>query len=402
MKYHIKEIPGKVHDYNGDSHYARVFTDKEGKEWGLFMVADGLSGSNEILASHKTMRLLSELLEQKMYNQDTDIRDVFSHSIVSVNTSLKGARTTLDVMAVSKSSGYLAHVGDSQVYFVYDNHIKKMTVDECTSHMPTNYLGEEYVDRKHISERITLTTFDQSELPKRILLATDGLGSRVTSEELQRVLLFPYDDPRMILDDIGRIVYQPKVMLSRVSDEKLRKGLLYGYLDVSEKIPRKQLIDDAMALYLSGTNVDFVKKIDAELKFDDTTMVLVDLEDRVEHTLGGLRDQVRKSERNIPLYKQAITGKNNKIKNLNSDLTIARWDSFRLTFKNRCLKAELSAVKKERDAYHDAYTKIQNRADKIIREDQGLYNRICGWGYTWILDPVRKGGGWVLKKLSED
>lgn len=327
MKAYIKEIGGRVHPLNGDAHYAATIRDIHQNEWGLFMVADGLSGSNSTIASHLAVEHIGKKLSLVLETGSLeDYHALIKDAVLSAHDALKAVSalivpegkdsllhpttittcTTLDLVLLSKKSPnglYLAHLGDSKVYLIYDQGLKCLTPDEGhPTYGPTNYLGKAYIegDRRPIASRINIIEPYKRGLtrPKGILLATDGLNSRVTDGEIESACLklSPYYAPPQILEELGRAINLPRgKMLEYPAAEDIRREFLYGITDFQAEagLSKEELVGKILEAYVQRASEKLVKRIDeVHLKFDDATMVFVDLEDYLDNSLNRLKKYV--------------------------------------------------------------------------------------------------------------
>src|SRR3989338_7170004 len=131
-----REIPGRCHNRNEDSHYAGIISGKDGNQHGLFMIADGLSGYSGNTASHMAINEIKKYLEDKLPGND-DYAELMQRAAYDANTKLAKVgttRTTLDAVMYGPAGLFGIHLGDSRVYFVpkkeSGNKIEAVTRDE--------------------------------------------------------------------------------------------------------------------------------------------------------------------------------------------------------------------------------------------------------------------------------
>jgi len=327
MKAYIKEIPGRAHDHMEDSSLGTNFSSHLGN-WGLYMIADGLSGYNGTNASHSVMSEIKNYLEKTMtLNNQLPDDDMIHKAILKANEKLEKigtTRSTLDLVLTSDKKLYLSHLGDSRIYLIYDHKVELVTSDECLGGQPTNFLGSTYIDGKGepIEKRIKVRELygekrelhgEDYPLPKFIFLTTDGLTSRATNAEIEKVLLSlsQLPDPSLALDQFEEIVRSPREKLRELTEDTIVRKFLF---EIEEKYcqPKKskdELIDLILNNYTKNLDPELVGRLDRgtdtwALKFDDTTMVLVDLEDKVSKDLSELT-MLRNTE---PSLRQDLEG----------------------------------------------------------------------------------------------
>ncbi len=345
MKTYIKEIPGKAH-LNEDSHYSSIFKNVNGEEQGLFCIADGWSGFSGTIASHLALKNIRDYLEPKLWGaQEKDYLTMIQKAIISASSELEGLtgmRTTLDIIIISKENLHLAHLGDSTIYLVYNDHCQQITEHEEEGGIPTNCIGASRLDRTSLEDRINFASFDNQEktalgrfrtykrieiLPRFIFMTTDGLRSRATEEEIKETLLRcgKYDDPGGILEKFSEIVYCPRKKLLSYDSATLRRKILYGVKDfkVEENITGEELVEQILKGYLGSASEELCQKLNDFLKFDDTTMVLIDLQDSVKDNLDKLKRLDTKTIPGLEGYEEkskGLSAENASIRILNRGL----------------------------------------------------------------------------------
>ncbi|MEK6845284.1 MAG: PP2C family serine/threonine-protein phosphatase, partial [Nanoarchaeota archaeon] len=133
MKAYVKEIGGRVHPLNEDAHYAATIKDRNKNEWGLFMVADGLSTCNGTIASHLAVEHIGKKLVSALETENVeDYVSLIRNAVASANEALETVSalvlpdgkdssprpatittcTTLDLVLLSKDEPnqfYVAH-----------------------------------------------------------------------------------------------------------------------------------------------------------------------------------------------------------------------------------------------------------------------------------------------------
>lgn len=383
MRAYVKEVPGKVHNKTEDSHYEEVRRLSDGVEAGIFLVADGLSGYGGINASHITIRSLRDdlgkrLLSPSVRNIPRDDRiSMLRDSVITANeelVSIGGLYTTLDALAVVGNEAYIAHLGDSRIYAVSAADVRVITPDESSEGVPANYLGCYKINGVSIEERIRLSDIslgDSVSLGKDgsslfFLLATDGLHSRLSEFEIADVLLTlheRYINPKNVLDELARRVYYPECKLRELvgrDDDLVAK--LRAVLPAKEMVSPEEIVTETFRLYEERNN-DVVGVVDTAIRFDDTTLILVDLSDSVESQMRKLcsldKDVVPSLKQHLGEAEQAVQQKEKEIQRLQGD-----YDTLDQSYRKIC--DDLTSSRDERERLQrDFFAQRRDLQDEI-------------------------------------
>ncbi len=136
---YAKSDIGKVREMNQDYFYISQPLD----EIQLFIVADGMGGCNggEIaskLAVEKAKNYIENNFAQTEKDKDSIIQLIassmeYANMIVyeksKENTELEGMGTTLDICLIYNNKAYIGHIGDSRIYRIRKEFIRKLTQD---------------------------------------------------------------------------------------------------------------------------------------------------------------------------------------------------------------------------------------------------------------------------------
>ena len=173
----------------------------------LFIVADGMGGHNagEIASSEAILSFKEYCAKHPL--KKSEILDYLIDGCVFANNSVyemsaankrySGMGTTFTACVADRKRLYIAHIGDSRVYAIYENKIKQLTNDhsyvfemqrlgqmteeEARTHprrnMLTKVLG---VERDVTFDGLVADLTDV----KKVLLCTDGLTNMLTDDEL--------------------------------------------------------------------------------------------------------------------------------------------------------------------------------------------------------------------------
>ncbi|MCO4760631.1 MAG: cyclic nucleotide-binding domain-containing protein [Myxococcales bacterium] len=190
---------------------------------GVYVVADGLGGhAAGDLASRITVQSISGAavqlreLANKADRQGDEasrravfdkLQAVVEHANNEVFNSaradedLRGMMSTVSVAVLARSAAYVAHVGDSRIYLVRDNHMDLVTVDHTLAEeliragrmtreeLPT--FRYKNVVARAIGEKATVQVdllYVDLRTDDKILLCSDGLTDFVVESEILRTL----------------------------------------------------------------------------------------------------------------------------------------------------------------------------------------------------------------------
>ena len=139
MRILSKSDIGKAREMNQDSFYAA----KEEDEIKLFILADGMGGykGGEIASSLAT-NSAREYIERKfelIKHSDEEIMNLIKESMeyaneivydkAKANEELEQMGTTLEVCLLYNEKAYIGHIGDSRIYRIRKNIIRRITTD---------------------------------------------------------------------------------------------------------------------------------------------------------------------------------------------------------------------------------------------------------------------------------
>lgn len=326
MKIYVREeINRSQHDEKEDSYCTSSFRGKDGTDWNLFMIADGLSGHHGALASNVSVRVVRDSLTKTLQKEvGCSPTEALKKSLIEANAKLERfgtTYTTIDAVLLSQDNLYLAHMGDSRVYLGYGGRLEQVTVDEGDSSGPKNYIGCTYIANNslnittRVNQAVTELYSKGHAKPSEILLVTDGLMSRVTDEEINQIWAdthSKYYDPSNVLDRFVERIRRPQGKLSELVEDKIKR-IVGGTADfrLNPGDSKDQMIKRILDAYVRGEGEELrteeeskrleeywrreggsktlVSRIDNNLKYDDATMILVDLKDSVNVRLGELR-----------------------------------------------------------------------------------------------------------------
>lgn len=210
---------GKIRGANEDAFLtlkSLIGTQPEPVPVGLLIIADGMGGhAGGKEASSMAIRVASGILAREILlplleSQATavasrPIQEVLSEATVSANEAVSqtegDAGTTLTSVIVMGHSAYIAHVGDTRVYYLNSGELRQITqdhslvkrlvelgqisVEEAQHHPQRNFL---YRAVGQGPELTVDTYFQRLAESSYLLLCSDGLWNQVSDEEMVEVI----------------------------------------------------------------------------------------------------------------------------------------------------------------------------------------------------------------------
>ncbi len=203
---------GKVRKNNEDFYvYKKIDKDEH-----LFIVADGMGGhrAGDVASSLGTTTFVKEY--KKLRGKDNSISDSLNLSLQKANTSIlnkatkepekKGMGTTFSALVIKDMKGSIIHVGDSRIYLIRKNKIKRLTRDhtfvekmieegkikekDAKTHPHRNILYYSLGARDSLTPQL-IENFDIFE-KDAFLLCSDGLNSMVEDTSIKDYcILYP-------------------------------------------------------------------------------------------------------------------------------------------------------------------------------------------------------------------
>lgn len=174
----------------------------------IYIVADGMGGHNAgEIASLEACRIIeSYILHNEGYIDDIlrdavvkANRDIFVRA--AENSSLQGMGTTIDACVIKENILHIAHVGDSRVYILSKDGIRKVTRDHSVVGMMleegtiTEEEAKNHPQRNYITRAVGSTITVEVDIVSEelhdgewVLMCTDGLTNMVSKEVLHSVI----------------------------------------------------------------------------------------------------------------------------------------------------------------------------------------------------------------------
>ena len=181
---------GKAREMNQDC----LYIPKSEEDLNLYIVADGMGGyKGGEIASNLAIASSRNYIE----NNFADIKKD-RESIIKL---IQDVGTTLEICLIYGNKMYIGHVGDSRIYRIRKNIIRKLTRDhsyveklindgtitreEAQNHPKKNMLLKAVGISAFIEPDVTVKGFLKDDI---ILIATDGLTNMVPDEQIYKII----------------------------------------------------------------------------------------------------------------------------------------------------------------------------------------------------------------------
>lgn len=215
MEAFAKTDVGKARDMNQDYYYISP----ENEELKLYILADGMGGykGGEVaskLATSSTKNYIesnfSNIIKEKEEIQNL-IKNAMEYANMVVyekskeDEELDGMGTTLEVCLIYNNKVYIGHVGDSRIYRIRNDIMRKLTNDhsyveklvkdgtitkeEAVNHPKKNMLTKALGCTVFVEPDITVKGFIKDDI---ILMCSDGLTNMIKEEEIYNIIKEDY------------------------------------------------------------------------------------------------------------------------------------------------------------------------------------------------------------------
>ena len=204
---YAKSDVGKVREQNQDSYYISEPLDKVQ----LFIIADGMGGYNGgEIASSLAVQSAKNYIENNFESSDKDKESIiqlvasaleYANMVVyeksKENEELSEMGTTMDICLIYNNKAYSGHVGDSRVYRIRKEFIRKLTQDhsyvqklvkdgtitqeEAQHHPQKNMLMKALGCNAFVEPDVMIKGFQKDDI---LLMTTDGLTNLVSKDHL--------------------------------------------------------------------------------------------------------------------------------------------------------------------------------------------------------------------------
>ena len=212
IKAYAKTDVGKAGDLNEDSYY---ITTDQFQKLQLFILADGMGGCNAgDLASSLALMSAKSYIENNFENTPKDKENIcklvkssmeYANMVVHEksleNKNLDGMGTTLEVCLIYNNRVYIGHIGDSRVYRIRNDFIRKLTQDhsyvqklvqegtitkeEAEHHAKKNILMKALGCNAYVEPDVMVKGFQKGDI---LIICSDGLTNMVNIDDIYNIV----------------------------------------------------------------------------------------------------------------------------------------------------------------------------------------------------------------------
>ncbi len=230
MKVFATSDVGKAREINED-YFSISYNDDEIQ---LFILADGMGGynggevasklavttaKNYIVTNYeKTEKDKDSLLE--LVKSSSQYANMVVYEKAQQNTEISNMGTTLDICLIYDSKAFISHVGDSRIYRIRKDTIKKITKDHSYVQQLidegkiTNEESINHPDKNMLMKALGVSTFVEPDTLIKgfvkddiVLMCSDGLTNMVSENEIYKIIKEnPADATKMLVqraNDLG-------------------------------------------------------------------------------------------------------------------------------------------------------------------------------------------------------
>ena len=213
MKVFTKTDIGKARSMNQDSFFVSENNDNG---LNLYILADGMGGyKGGEIASKVAITAVSKYITEKFDSIAKDknsILNLLEDAIIFANSAiyeeseqdeeLQDMGTTLEVLIIYKQKVYIGHVGDSRIYRIRKNNMKKITTDhsyvekliqdgeitreESYNHPKKNLLIKALGTDEEVEPDLIYTVLNKNDM---IIICSDGLTNMIKEKEILDIVL---------------------------------------------------------------------------------------------------------------------------------------------------------------------------------------------------------------------
>ena len=211
IKAYAKTDKGKVREMNQDYYYISDTLD----EIQLFIIADGMGGYNGgEIASQLAVETAKKYIENNFKDIEKDrdsIIQLLGSSIEYANMvvyeksqekqELQGMGTTLEICLIYNNKAYIGHVGDSRIYRVRKQFIRKLTQDHSyvqklvKDGTITKEQAEHHPQKNMLMRALGCNAFVEPDVMVKgflkddvLIICTDGLTNMVGQETIYEII----------------------------------------------------------------------------------------------------------------------------------------------------------------------------------------------------------------------
>ena len=218
MKFFAKSDIGKARETNQDSFYIS----QPSQSTGLYIVADGMGGYNGgDIASSLAVTAAKEYIEEnfiKIEHNKEEIQKLIRNAIEYANMivyeksqekkELEGMGTTIEIVLAYNNRVYIGHIGDSRIYRIRKNFMRKLTVDDsyvqklvkdgtitkeqAINHPKKNMLTKALGCTAFVEPVVSVKGFLKNDI---IVITSDGLTNMVNEDKIFEIVTTNKENP---------------------------------------------------------------------------------------------------------------------------------------------------------------------------------------------------------------
>ena len=218
MKFFAKSDIGKARETNQDSFYIS----QPSQTTGLYIVADGMGGYNGgDIASSLAVTAAKDYIEEnfiKVEHNKEELKKLIKNAIEYANMlvyekskenkELEGMGTTIEIVLAYNNRVYIGHIGDSRIYRIRKNFMRKLTVDdsyvqklvkdgtitkeEAVNHPKKNMLTKALGCTSFVEPVVSVKGFLKNDI---IVITSDGLTNMVSEDKIYEVVTTNLENP---------------------------------------------------------------------------------------------------------------------------------------------------------------------------------------------------------------
>ena len=212
IKAYAKSDVGKIREINEDSFY---ITEDQFNDIQLFILADGMGGCNAgEIASNDAIVCTKNYIETNFANTPKDKENLmnlvkssmeYANMVVYENSlknkNLEGMGTTLEVCLIYNNRAYIGHIGDSRIYRIRNDFMRKLTQDhsyvqklvqegtitseEAEHHQKKNILMKALGCNAYVEPDIMVKGFQKGDI---LIMCSDGLTNMVNADDIFNIV----------------------------------------------------------------------------------------------------------------------------------------------------------------------------------------------------------------------
>ena len=225
IKAYAKSDIGKARDINEDSYY---ITEDQFNPIQLFVLADGMGGCNAgDLASQQAVLSVKRYIETNFDEAKKDkesLMNLIKNSIEYANMvvheksledkNFEGMGTTIEVCLIYNNRAYIGHIGDSRIYRIRNDFIRKITQDhsyvqklvqegtitkeEAEHHEKKNILMKALGCSAYVEPDVMAKGFQKGDL---LVICSDGLTNMINIEDICKIVRENFElAPKELID----------------------------------------------------------------------------------------------------------------------------------------------------------------------------------------------------------